>query len=310
MEPAPFYSDIALAPQRTSAHWIEARDGVRLRIGICPVENAKGLVQIFPGRTEYVEKYGRIMGLLAERGYSSAAIDWRGQGLAGRMLDDPLIGHVDTFPDYQLDVAAYGAALHALPEPRFLLAHSMGGAIGLRALLEGMDVKAAAFTAPMWGIKMPPYQDTISRIAIQVFRAIGQDKIRAPGTALHSYLLEHSFAGNTLTSDLDEWAYMKAQIDAVPEFALAGPSINWVREAIVDCAWMMKQTPPDIPTVVALGSDENIVPKKPIQDRMATWPGAELVHVPQARHEILMEMPRKRDLALDQILALFDQATG
>ena len=37
--------------------------------------------------------------------------------------------------------------------PLHLLAHSMGGCIGLRAVIEGMPVAACVFTGPMWGIK-------------------------------------------------------------------------------------------------------------------------------------------------------------
>ena len=44
------------------------------------------------------------------------------------------------------------ARAQGLPEPYYLMAHSMGGCIGLRALMRGAPVKAAAFSAPMWGI--------------------------------------------------------------------------------------------------------------------------------------------------------------
>lgn len=305
MEPAPYHADLADAPSQTSAHWIEARDGLRLRIAICPVADAKGLVLIFPGRTELVEKYGRVMGDLAKLGYSSAAIDWRGQGLSARMLDDRLIGHVGAFRDYQMDVAAFVSALHALPGPRFLLAHSMGGAIGMRAVLDGLDVGAAAFTAPMWGIKMPAYQDTVSRILIRVLNGFGQGELRAPGTVKHSYLLENDFAGNNLTTDLDTWAYMKKQVEHVPDFALAGPSIQWVREAIVECADLMRSAPRDLPIITALGGDETIVPRDPILHRMRTWPRGELISLSHARHEVLMEAPRHRDTFLTEMDRVF-----
>ena len=83
-----------------------ARDGVRLRVGLWPKRDARGTVLIFPGRTEYVEKYGRAASEFAARGYAVATIDWRGQGLSERLIDDPLTGHVFDFADYQIDVAA------------------------------------------------------------------------------------------------------------------------------------------------------------------------------------------------------------
>lgn len=102
---------------------------------------------LFPGRTEYVEKYGPAAGELAARGYATLTVDWRGQGLADRPLKDANTGHVARFSDYQKDIAALldHAVREKLPKPWFLLTHSMGGAIGLRALYNALPVKAVAF---------------------------------------------------------------------------------------------------------------------------------------------------------------------
>ncbi len=71
-----------------------------------PQRTAKGTVLLFPGRTEYIEKYGRAARDLYQRGFATLTVDWRGQGLADRMLEDARIGHVHYFTDYQKDVAA------------------------------------------------------------------------------------------------------------------------------------------------------------------------------------------------------------
>ena len=115
-----------------------------------------GTVLMLPGRTEHAEKYGTTAERLAAAGYASAALDWRGQGLADRLLPDRRKGHVGQFADYQRDLDAFAAAVReTLPGPFYLLAHSMGGCIGLRGLMRGLDVAAAAFSAPMWGLDMP-----------------------------------------------------------------------------------------------------------------------------------------------------------
>jgi len=159
LAPAPLYTDIDPGPSTGSALWAHAADGQRIRLGVWPKSGAKGTVLLFPGRTEYIEKYGPAAQDLAQRGLATIAIDWRGQGLADRMLDDARSGHVEAFEDYQKDVNAMLAAAETLnlPKPYFLLAHSMGGAIGLRALHQGLPVQAACFTAPMWGIGLAPH---------------------------------------------------------------------------------------------------------------------------------------------------------
>ena len=72
-------------PQGGVAQWLTTSDGVRVRVAVWGRDAPKGTVLLFPGRTEYVEKYGRAAGDLLARGFATVAIDWRGQGLADRL---------------------------------------------------------------------------------------------------------------------------------------------------------------------------------------------------------------------------------
>ncbi len=99
---APFFADLADGPDGGRAVWAETPDGWRIRLGIWGA-GERGTVLLLPGRTEYVEKYGRTARDLLARGYATVAIDWRGQGLAQRGLADRLVGHVDDFDEYQRD---------------------------------------------------------------------------------------------------------------------------------------------------------------------------------------------------------------
>ena len=128
MTPAPFHAEIADAPEGARAWWLTASDGVRLR-AVTWAGGRRGTAVIFPGRTEFAEKYGRVAGELVARGLAVAVIDWRGQGLSDRHPRDAMLGHVRDFGDYQRDVAALVglADTLGLPAPRYLVAHSMGG---------------------------------------------------------------------------------------------------------------------------------------------------------------------------------------
>ncbi|MEM6740561.1 MAG: alpha/beta hydrolase, partial [Pseudomonadota bacterium] len=144
MEPAPFFAEIADAAAEAHALWAMAPDGARVRLALLG-EGARGTILLFPGRTEFVEKYGPVGRAFATRGYTVVAVDWRGQGLTERSTQDPAVGHVDRFEQYQHDVAALvqAAGALALPRPWHLIGHSMGGAIGLRALHGGLQVASA-----------------------------------------------------------------------------------------------------------------------------------------------------------------------
>lgn len=117
--PAPFFENVAGGPAGGAAHWVATADNTRIRVGHWHTEGeTNGTVMMFPGRTEYIEKYGDTAAEFASRGFAFLAIDWRGQGLADRLLDDPRVGHVDQFSDYQQDVHATLALAAKLDLPK------------------------------------------------------------------------------------------------------------------------------------------------------------------------------------------------
>ncbi|MDJ0827004.1 MAG: alpha/beta hydrolase [Rhodobacter sp.] len=293
--PAPFYADVADGPPGAEAEWLTARDGVRLRLAHWP-GGTKGTVLLFPGRTEYIEKYGPTAGEFARLGYGMAAIDWRGQGLADRALDDRNTGHVMHFRDYQMDVAAMLDAMGArgLPQPYYLVAHSMGGAIGLRALIEGLPVRAAVFSAPMWGIAITGLLRPVAWSLSWASRKIGLGHAYAPGTRPATYVREAAFDGNVLTRDRAMFDCMLTQVTEHPDLALGGPSLHWLYEALVETRAMAREPSPAVPVLTWLGSHERVVDTAPIRDRMARWPGGRLELVDGAEHEVLMETPETR----------------
>lgn len=307
MDNAPYHGQIA-RNETGMAHWLRCVDGVRIRVGAWPLEGARGTVLMFPGRTEYVEKYGLAAADFAVRGYASVAIDWRGQGLADRIHDNPAVGHVGRFEDYQLDAQAVLEHVRALglPEPYHLLAHSMGGCIGLRALYEDYPVETAAFSAPMWGIQMAAPLRPIAWGLSEVSKQLGFSHIFAPGQQAETYVLRAKFEENTLTSDREMFDLLQDQLRADPALSLGGPSLHWLNEALRETRDLSRREAPALPAVTFLGSDEMIVDMDRIQQRMATWSNGELVMMPGGRHEVIMERVEIRNALFDRAVALFD----
>lgn len=308
MDAAPYFDDVADGPDGAHALWLRTADARRLRLGVFPCAGAQGTVLIFPGRTEYVEKYATAAAEFGQRGLAALAIDWRGQGLSDRTLPgQPLVGHVRRFTNYQFDVAAMvEAAFHLrLPRPWYLLAHSMGGAIALRSLMEGLTISAVVFSAPMWDILMPPATRVRAHVISGASRFVGQGGRLVPGSVRESYLNEAPFENNALTTDRTTWDWMRNQVTAHPDLALGGPSLLWLSEALLDCRRMARRQSPRLPCLTVVGSDESIVDTAAIQRRMSQWPGGRLSVYDGARHEILMEAPRYRSRFHDEAAALF-----
>ena len=311
MEVAPFYNDVAYGPKGGKAHWVTASDGVRIRVAHWPKANAKGTVLIFPGRTEYIEKYGDAAREFGKRGFASVAIDWRGQGLADRLLPDRNLGHVKAFSDYQTDITALMDHVKVLdlPQPYYLMAHSMGGCIGLRALHNGLDVKAAAFSAPMWGLGLAGWLRPFAWALPKIATRIGKGEELAPGQSLDTYVLREEFDLNTLTCDKGMWERLQEQASAHPDLTLGGPTLHWLAEATREMDALHEMLSPDYPTITFLGTSETVVDPVRVRNRMSRWSEGQLEVIKGAEHEVMLELPARRQHVFDLTAAHFSEFT-
>ncbi|OED46971.1 alpha/beta hydrolase [Leisingera sp. S232] len=313
LQPAPLFADIAQGPANGAAHWVHTSDGLRIRAGHWrPKGKAKGTVLLFPGRTEYIEKYGPAAAEFADRGFATVTVDWRGQGLADRMLAERRLGHVEKFTDFQKDVDAVVrlAKQLDLPRPWFLVGHSMGGAIGLRALMQGLDVNACCFTGPMWGIQIPALLRPLATFLGSIAPYLRLDDRLLPTTTLEQYVQTTPFEGNTLTTDPGMYKLMHAQLAAQPDLALGGPTIQWLRVSLQECADLETMRSPALPCVTFLGTDEQIIDVDAVHTRMDRWPGSELELIKGGQHEVMMEAPEIRTQVFSRMCQLFDQHPG
>lgn len=302
---APLYD--SGAPDTGRAVWLNTSDGTRLRMAHWPGERH---VMILPGRTEYIEKYGLVIRDLAQAGWGSFVLDWRGQGLSDRLVADPLIGHVERFADYQRDLdAALAAADQLAPGPKPWLAHSMGGCIALRGLMRGKRPTAAAFSAPMLGFNQPALLLGALRTLSTALRPFGRDTGYAPTTGPNFGLPGMSFDDNNLTTDREQFDRMKAQIIEHTALALGGPSLRWMAEASVEMASLAAMPSPNVPTFYGLGGAEIIVSPQAIRDRVAKSPSATAHNYPGAKHELTMERDDVRSDFIARVLTLFDRET-
>ncbi|WP_424943313.1 alpha/beta fold hydrolase [Aliiroseovarius crassostreae] len=303
---APLYNDIAQGPEGGRAFWLSASDGVTLRAAhwpAAPDTTGRGSIFLFPGRTEYIEKYGLIAAELAQLGYDTLMIDWRGQGLSDRPDKERALGHVGHFSEYQLDVQAFLALAKDLdlPKPWCLLGHSMGGCIGLRALHEGLPVDGAVFSAPMWGIAMAPALRPVAWSLSWALHISPFSQMLTPGTTRETYLALAPFEDNLLTTDPAMYDYMRRQAEAHPELTLGGPTAGWLYAALSETRALMTMPPPAVPTTTFLGTCERIVMPAPIISYMKNWDNGVLITVDGAEHEVLMEAATTRQKVYDAL---------
>jgi lysophospholipase len=262
-------------------------------------------VIIAPGRTEFIEKYFEVTRELQERGFAVFCIDWRGQGLSGREVENGLKGHFATFDDPVNDLStALKLCAAKLPRPHIGLAHSMGGAILLRALqTRRIELDAAAFSAPMWGIQ--GLSNTAKKYA-RFMVSLGAGGQFAP--SVEKKWKRENFKKNPVTNDRERHARTQGLIAEEPRLALAGPTIGWVAAAADATESFLQQNSLAhirIPILVATAGEEQLVDNASHDAVAAQLPAATHITVAGAKHEILMERDEKRA----EFWGAFDQLT-
>jgi lysophospholipase len=274
---------------------VVAADGLRLRAAVLPAKGRRrGRLALLHGRTEFLEKYQGVAPEFAARGFDVVSLDWRGQGGSDRMLDDPRRGHARDFAEYQRDLDALLAAPEAAGEgPLLMVAHSMGGAIGLRALAEGRhDFAAAIFSAPMWGLTLSPVVELSARLLGRAAAALGLADRYAPGGGGPEPYVFGAFEDNALTADPDAFAEIARITRAVGDYALGAPNFGWIEAAFREID-ALAQTRIPVPALAVLGGDEAVVSPRAIRARAAAS-GAALLEVAGGRHELFFETPERR----------------
>lgn len=286
---------------------VRTADGRLLRVAtFSPEREARGTVALFQGRAEFIEKYFETIGELLARGYHVATLDWRGQGGSERDLADPRKGHIDDFALYQRDLDAFiGETLTlSCPRPWYGLAHSMGAAILLdRAHAARSPFERLTLIAPMIdieGLRFPKG----ARALADTLDMFGLGAMYVPGGHAAS-LIEEPFEGNRLTSDAARFARNAEALGAAPHLAVGDPTVGWINAAFR----LMKQfAAPEYaravrsPALLLSCGRDRIVSSRAIERFTRRLPIGNLVAVPGARHELLME----RDELREQFWAAFD----
>ncbi|MEL6955909.1 MAG: alpha/beta hydrolase [Pseudomonadota bacterium] len=292
-------------PEGAELVWFTGSGGRRLRACLVPALNAdavRGTVIVCPGRTEFIEKYFEVARDLQGKGFAALILDWPGQGLSERLLEDRGKGHID---DFQTFMGALRKGLDELedrlPRPYVSLAHSMGGAIALAAISEKLvKVSAAAFCAPMWGLRTRIFG---MRYLVWAMRAMGRsgDYAQQPGPP-------ERFKDNIVTHDERRWQVHRDLVDTAPDLGLGPVTWGWLGASLAivrTFARKSKLEAIDIPILVASAAEEKLVDNRSHDRICASLPNCTHITVEGAMHEILMETDDKRAefwAAFDELL--------
>ena len=288
---ASFLNNVFKWPQAANTNYKATADGIRVRTSFWAANDPVGTVFVFPGRADYIEKYGGLANFCLSNNLNVIAIDWRGQGLSERLLDDKNIGHIEDFKNYQNDVEVIikEAKDASLVKPWIIFAHSMGGLIGLRTLHDNPVFEKVVFTSPMWGIQMPPILKSGASIIMSLISLIGKMETYAPTTSPETRILNEEYEFNKLTSDIRNFKLLRQQLIQHPDLQIGGPSSAWVSAALDEIEFQIGKEPPITPALCFLGEKEEIIDNLAVREFCKNWDSCDLISIPDAKHDLLME---------------------
>ena len=275
-----------------------------------PGDVRRGSVLCVGGRGDFIEKYLEALHDCHVAGWHTTSFDWRGQGGSGRLLADPMTGHIDDFTTWIDDLAAIWADwVVRTPAPHVLLAHSMGGQIALRALAaKRIAPVATVLSAPMLAFRGGPAPQFMAARAAAVL-----GKLFPEQRAWKSN--EHPDAGDTsrqtfLTRDHDRYADELWWEQQNPALELGPASWGWVAAsfrsfAVLDAPGVIEGIACPL-LIIATQGDRLVDPAA--TERLATRARAELVMFNKSvPHEVLRETDAIRDVVMARIGQFLDR---
>ena len=305
----------AIPPGASERNWT-APDGHSIRRINWPEPDgpARGSVLFLPGRGDAYEKYLETLEHWRSRGWRVTAADWRGQAGSGRLGTDAITGHIDDFALWLGDLAAlWREWAGGRDGPLVLAAHSMGGHLALRAVVERRLVPAPAalvLSAPM--LDMLP-----ERVPLAVRRGLASAMCAAGDPRRPAWKWSErpgeipAFRQALLTHDAGRYADELWWRDQRPELVMGPGSWGWVRGALASIRGLERPGVLEaigLPVHIVATAADKLVGVRAIERAAARLPNAEALWFgPEAAHEILREADPVRDRALAAIDSFLDR---
>ena len=276
--------------------WLDRPDGARIRLGCWPAATGtpdRGVLLLLNGRSEFIEKYAEAARVFAGLGFEVWSLDWRGQGLSSRWLDDPMKGHAADFGVLVDDLAAMiDQAVRPGDRPLRLLGHSMGGHLGLRYLVSGPAVMpvSVALSAPMVDILASRTMRTASQTLAALMGRLGRSEAYALGQGPFDPAVERK--ADILSADpVRAHLHYRAFVDR-PALRVGGVTWGWLDAAARSTRVLFdrfRQDPPGVPILALLAGHESLVSNPAAERLMALAPHGLTKLYPTALHEVLIE---------------------
>jgi len=293
-------------------NYFRAGDNKLIRYGVAqlPNGNPKGCLLLLNGRSDFMEKYQAVVEPLILRGFHVISLDWRGQGLSVRELENRDKGYIRSFQCYLDDLDFfYTRVVKPLGLPVTILAHSMGGHLALLFMARrGAEIQNAVLLSPMVDIVTAPLPRPLAGILARQMVRWRRDTCYVPGNG--DYHREGvRFANNPLSHDPQGFWQEHRCIKKNRDLALGGVTWGWLKAAfdsidVLNAKEVAQRI--DRPVLLMSAAEDQVVSCKAQEKLCRNLSRGSFVSVPRARHEILNESEDVRSFfwqAFDKFIA-------
>lgn len=313
-----------LMPEGWRWHHLSRQDAKgrtrRIRFGaVFPKDTPPdGIVVCLPGLGDFCEKYFEVAHDMLNRNLAFWVIDWVGQGHSTRYLNNPHKRHTAGFKEDVNDVHEWMTG-YVLPSavhtnvgriPMAMLAHSMGGHIGLHYLHKYPDIfSCAAFSAPMWGIKAVDFMPAPVTLALTGKLNALLGKHYVPGGIDWKEMIRAFPGKDIFSSDPVRGAVHNKWCLFDPVLQVGSVTNKWLYEAVKSCAKFDPRFAQSIkvPCMVGIAGKEMLVSNKAIRRVAQNIPDIDILELPDSQHEILMERDDIRNEFLSAFFELIEK---
>lgn len=294
---------------RRETDYFQRGKGELLRFFKYTADKPRDTVVITHGFTETLEKYDETVYYLLKRGYDIFLCEHRGHGLSFRETEDYSLAHISRFDDYVEDFLSF-VNEQVKPQARgrlFLIAHSMGGAVGVLAMEREQGIfDRAVMLAPMFGLNLPAPKP-ITYAFVRAMCAAGREKGYVIGQKPFSPVRDFK---NSDCACEQRYDYRFDKYLKNPYMQGCAASCGWVRESIAASDALMKRqelSKIKTPILVFSGTADEVVTKSAHRRFVKEVETAKLVVVPKGRHELFTDTALRNGALWNRVFAFFEE---
>ena len=286
--------------------FLKTDKGVKIHFHKYTQKEALGNIVISHGFCEFAKKFEEMVYYLVKEGYNVYVPEHEGHGYSERKVSNDEMVYVDKFDDYADDMHEFVTKI--VPERnRFLIAHSMGGAIGIRVLEKyPADFEKAVLSSPMCGMKTGKYPKGLSLFIAQLMCLFGKKKEFAIG---QKGFREPTFETSSCLNK-PRYMYLYNMRVENTNYRTYGGSFGWVKESLkIEKKLLKKSNIKKITADVLIfqAGLDHLVDLNEQNKFLQSCKNARMIQMKDAKHEIFNCNDNHRRMFYKEAIAFLQQ---